>query len=320
MRVAITVGEPAGIGPDIILKALAYQPADVEWVVVGCPHVLKARAEQLGLSYPFITFDKASVALGRASILPVHCPHPVFPGQLNPRCAAYVLTTLETAADLCLAGIVQAMVTAPVHKGVINDAGIEFTGHTEFLAHYTKTQHVVMMLACNALRVALATTHIPLKDVAATLSIEKLVRSFHIVNQALAQQFAIEKPRIVVCGLNPHAGENGHLGREELDIIGPAIKKAQAAGLCLQGPLPADTAFVPSIRAETDAYVAMFHDQGLPVLKALGFGDAVNITLGLPIVRLSVDHGVALTLAGTGNAKADSLLAALAMACSMKQR
>jgi 4-hydroxythreonine-4-phosphate dehydrogenase len=239
------------------------------------------------------------------------------PGVLNPANAAYVLRTLELAARGCLDGRFAAIVTAPVHKGVINDAGVTFSGHTEFFAELTGSTQVVMMLACPGLRVALATTHLPLRAVADAIDPPLLERVLHILHADLQTKFGIKAPRILVCGLNPHAGEGGHIGREEIDIIIPVLERLRTQGMHLEGPLPADTLFTPKHLTDADAVLAMYHDQGLPVLKHMGFGNAVNITLGMPIIRTSVDHGTALDLAGRGTADAGSLKVALATAISM---
>jgi 4-hydroxythreonine-4-phosphate dehydrogenase len=241
-------------------------------------------------------------------------------GQLDPANAAYVLETLTRAVELCEGQNVAALVTGPVHKGVINDAGIEFTGHTEFLAQRTGAATPVMMLAAGRLRVALATTHVPLRDVAAVITEERLKAVVRVLARDLSLRFGLRRPRILVCGLNPHSGEQGHLGREEIDVIEPAMSELRAEGIDLTGPLPADTLFTPRYLRRADAVLAMYHDQGLPVLKYAGFGEAVNITLGLPIIRTSVDHGTALDLAGTGRADAGSLRAAIGMAARLALR
>ena len=316
-RIAITPGEPAGIGPDIVLMA-ARQQWDAELVVIADPELLQQRANILGLSIGLQTMDpEAPPTQHQAGILkiaPVTLATPAVPGKLDPANAPYILATLQQAVDGCLAGTYQAMVTAPVQKSVINDAGSPFSGHTEFLAKATGTAKVVMMLATQNLRVALATTHLPLQDVPAAITRELLLQTLHILHKDLRDKFGITSPRIAVLGLNPHAGEGGHMGREEIDTIIPTLEQLRAAGMDLLGPLPADTAFNPKILDDCDAVFAMYHDQGLPVLKYAGFGKAVNITLGLPIIRTSVDHGTALDLAGTGQADCGSLKAAIAMA------
>ncbi len=318
-RIALTTGEPAGIGPDLTL-AIAQRPWPCELVIFGDPTLLRSRAEQLGQSIKLRAYQSA-----------VHTPHqpgwityantelavPTIGGKLNVRNANYVLTMLDRACDGCLQGEFSAMVTAPVQKSVINDAGVPFTGHTEYLAERCGGELPVMMLTCDTLRVALVTTHLPLSQVSQAITAPILHRTLTILHQDLRHRFAIKNPRIMVLGLNPHAGESGHLGREEIDLITPVIKSLQTEGMSLIGPLPADTAFTPTNLQAVDAVLAMYHDQGLPVLKYAGFGNAVNVTLGLPIIRTSVDHGTALELAGTGKANASSLSAALELAITM---
>ena len=319
-RLAITAGEPAGIGPDLCLM-LAQQPASCERVVIADPQLLEQRAAQLGLRVELQPFDPdalpAAQAAGQLSVLPVSLAAECRPGELNRANAAYVLDTLRLAGAGALNGTFDAIVTAPVHKGIINDAGVPFSGHTEFFAEQTATEQVVMMLACPGLRVALATTHLPLRQVADAITGPLIERVMRILHNDLLSKFGIASPRILVCGLNPHAGENGHLGREELDVIIPALERLRAEGMHLIGPLPADTLFTPKHLDQADAVLAMYHDQGLPVLKHKGFGNAVNITLGMPIIRTSVDHGTALDLAGTGQANPGSLQVALDTAIQM---
>jgi 4-hydroxythreonine-4-phosphate dehydrogenase len=319
-RIAITPGEPAGIGPDIVLMA-AQQQWNAELVAIADPELLRQRAKLLGLSIKLQTMDPDAPPTphrpGILKIAPVKLATPAAPGKLDPANAPYVLATLQQAVDGCLAGTYQAMVTAPVQKSVINDAGIPFSGHTEFLAKATGTAKVVMMLATQNLRVALATTHLPLKDVPAAITPELLLQTLHILHKDLRSKFGIATPRIAVLGLNPHAGEGGHMGREEIDTIIPALEQLRAAGMDLLGPLPADTAFNPKVLDDCDAVFAMYHDQGLPVLKYAGFGKAVNITLGLPLIRTSVDHGTALDLAGAGAANPNSLYRAIETAIEM---
>jgi 4-hydroxythreonine-4-phosphate dehydrogenase len=319
-RIAITSGEPAGIGPDIVLAA-AQQPWEAELVALADPHLLEQRAAALGLELVLepVELDGAPRRHqpGTLKVLPVSLGQPCQPGQLNTANAAYVLQTLQRAVDGCMQGRFSAMVTAPVQKSVINDAGIPFSGHTEFLAEATNTDRVVMMLATRELRVALATTHLPLAAVPAAITKELLLATLQILDRDLKTKFGLDAPRIAVLGLNPHAGEGGHLGREELDIIIPALEELRAAGMDLLGPLPADTAFNPKVLERVDAVFAMYHDQGLPVLKYSGFGNAINITLGLPIIRTSVDHGTALDLAGSGSADPGSLGRALDVAIDM---
>jgi 4-hydroxythreonine-4-phosphate dehydrogenase len=315
--IALTVGEPAGIGPEIALAIAAEQwPCRV--VAVGDPDLLAERAAAVGSSVRIVA-DDGSCDAHQPGILPVaggSLDGRAEPGQLNPAHARRVLDWLEHAAEGCLSGRYAAMVTCPLHKGVINEAGIPFTGHTEFLAGLTGGRPV-MMLAAGALRVALVTTHLPLSSVPGAITGEAVTRTVTTVHSELAGRFGIAGPRLLLAGLNPHAGEGGHLGREELEIIEPAAERLRAAGIDVAGPLPADTLFTPKKLSEADAVVCMYHDQGLPVLKALGFGEAVNITLGLPIIRTSVDHGTALDLAGTGRADPGSLRAALGQAIAL---
>lgn len=319
-RIAITPGEPAGIGPDLVIT-LAQQTRAQQWVIIADPDLLQARARQLQLPLTLSRFDpqapSAPQAPGQLSVLPVSLAAPCTAGQLDPANAHYVLATLDAAIDGCLAGHFDAMVTAPVHKGVINEAGIVFSGHTEYLAARTGTDKVVMMLATEGLRVALVTTHLPLKAVAEAITAQELRRILEILHRDLKHQFGIAQPHILVAGLNPHAGEGGHMGREEIEVIEPILQQLREEGMHLTGPLPADTLFTPKYLQQADAVLAMYHDQGLPVLKYKGFGQAVNITLGLPIIRTSVDHGTALELAGTGRAQGGSLNTALDTAAQM---
>lgn len=319
-RLAITAGEPAGIGPDLCLM-LAQQPSPCERVVIADPHMLRERAQQLGLTVELLPFDPDALptaqAAGQLCVLPVSLGAPCLPGQLNADNASYVLETLRLAGEGALSGRFDAIVTAPVHKGIINEAGVPFSGHTEFFAEQTATEQVVMMLACPGLRVALATTHLPLRQVADAITGPLIERVVRILHSDLVNKFGLSDPRILVCGLNPHAGEDGHLGREELDIIIPALERLRSEGIQLIGPLPADTLFTPKHLDHADAVLAMYHDQGLPVLKHKGFGNAVNITLGMPIIRTSVDHGTALDLAATGQANPGSLQVAIDTAIQM---
>lgn len=319
-RIAITAGEPAGIGPDILLAAAqGHWPAEL--VAIADPGLLRERADLLGLPLTLQPLDLAAAPQthrpGTLRVLAVPLARVSHPGQLDPGNAAYVVQTLQQAVDGCLRREFGAMVTAPVQKSVINDAGIPFTGHTEFLAQATGTARVVMMLATPTLRVALATTHLPLAAVPAAITRELLRETLHILLRDLAGKFGLARPRVAVLGLNPHAGEGGHLGREEIDTIIPVLEELRAGGMHLLGPLPADTAFNHKVLEQCDAVFAMYHDQGLPVLKYAGFGNAVNISLGLPIIRTSVDHGTALDLAGSGRADAGSLEQALRQAISM---
>lgn len=315
--IAVTSGEPAGIGPDICL-ALARVRLACRAVVLADRELLAARAAELGLALRLRAFDPAQApAADEIEVEHVPLVAPVTAGRLAPVNSPYVLALLGRAAAGCIDGSYAAMVTAPVHKGAINDAGIPFTGHTEYLAGLTSTPRVVMMLAGAGLRVALATTHMALADVAGAITRESLAATLRILNQALRQRFGLARPRILVAGLNPHGGEGGHLGREEIEIISPVLDQLRREGMDLEGPLSADTLFTPQVLARGDCVLAMYHDQGLPVLKYASFGKGVNVTLGLPIVRTSVDHGTALELAGTGKADAGSLIAAIEMALEM---
>ncbi len=316
MPIAITAGEPAGIGPEITAAALAQwmaqgaQPQD--FVVIGARTVLERAAHAIGVGQVYGHHG--------VPIRDVVVDAPVIPGRLDPRNAAHVLAMLDEAIDGARAGRYAAVVTAPVHKGVINDAGTPFTGHTEYLAARCGVERVVMMLTAGAsitervLRVALATTHLPLRAVPDALSIDGLVQTLVIIERDLRTRFRIAQPRIAVTGLNPHAGEGGHLGTEERDLIVPALERAHGLGIEARGPFPADTLFQPRLLADIDCVLAMYHDQGLPVLKYASFGAGVNVTLGLPIVRTSVDHGTALDLAGSGRADCGSLVEAIALA------
>lgn len=327
----LTTGEPAGIGPELTLM-LAARGQLANTVAVGDPHMLRQRAERLGLTVAVVEATPGSLDVsspGRLVVWPAVLREPAAPGVLNPANASYVLETLQIAVDACQAGQAAAMVTAPLHKGVIIEGGyLHFTGHTEWLRDACGVDEVVMLLATDAalhasaeswqgsrdLRVALVTTHLPLREVADAITFERVTRICRLLAADLQRQFGIPTPRIAVCGLNPHAGEDGHLGREELDVIIPALNALRAEGLDIQGPLPADTLFTPRHLAGVDAVLAMYHDQGLAVLKYAGFGQAANITLGLPLVRTSVDHGTALDLAGRGIADPNSLGVALALA------
>ncbi len=318
---ALTPGEPAGIGPDLCLL-LAQQAQPAPLVAIASRELLAERAKQLGLNIELLTvgpqqWPNSPAAAGSLYVWDTPLATPAVPGKLTPANAAYVLQTLTRAGQGCLDGTFAGMITAPVHKGVINEAGIAFSGHTEFLAELTHTQQVVMMLATRGLRVALVTTHLPLKDVAAAITAERLERVTRILHADLQGKFGIAQPRILVCGLNPHAGEGGHLGREEIEIIEPTLERLRSEGMNLIGPLPADTLFTPKYLDHADAVLAMYHDQGLPVLKFKGFGAALNVTLGLPIIRTSVDHGTALDLAGTGKVDIGSLQVALETAYQM---
>ena len=318
--IVVSSGEPAGIGPDISL-ALASRAFDARIAVLGDPKLFESRSHALGRNVELRPCgDVASVGAhepGSLHVLPVALFAPVDAGTLDTRNAAYVLAMLRRATELCLAGTARAVVTAPVQKSVITQSGVEFSGHTELLAELTGAPLPVMLLAGKSLRVALATTHLPLRSVAAALDRDKLTSLIRITHADLRRRFRIERPRILVLGLNPHAGESGTLGTEEISTIEPAVRALAAEGLDVTGPVSADTAFTPESLARCDVVVAMYHDQGLPVLKALSFGEIVNVTLGLPIVRTSVDHGTALALAGTGRARPDSLFAAVDLALSL---
>lgn len=320
--IALTAGEPAGIGPDLVL-ALAQRARDVDLVCIADRELLRQRAAVLGLSIQ-VQDAKPGMPVARAagelSVMHVPLTVPCTAGVLDPRNARYVLATLDAACDGCTRGDFAAMVTAPVHKGVINDGGIAFSGHTEYFAERTGTARVVMMLVAGELRVALATTHLPLRAVPDAVNGVLLDEVIGILAADLQTKFGIASPRILCCGLNPHAGEGGHLGREEIEVITPALQRARARGIDIAGPLPADTLFTPRQLANGDAVLALYHDQGLPVLKHAGFGHAVNVTLGLPVIRTSVDHGTALDLAGTGRAEGGSLQAALALAAELARR
>ncbi|MDB6013894.1 MAG: pdxA [Gammaproteobacteria bacterium] len=345
-RIALTSGEPAGIGPELCL-AIARRELPCELVCLADRNLLAERAGRLDLDIELRTYNRPQAAgphdsgphgggpQPRASqaerptarhqpgtLLVEHYPlaTPSIPGRLDPANARYVLDLLDRATDGATAGEFSAIVTAPVHKSVIADSGVPFTGHTEYLAARTHAPLPVMMLASKAMRVALATTHLPLKDVSAAITIDSLCKIVTILHHDLEKWWGIPQPRIAVCGLNPHAGESGHLGDEEIRVIGPAIALLKERGIDVSGPLPADTAFVPRILANFDAVLAMYHDQGLPVIKHAGFDTAVNITLGLPILRTSVDHGTALDLAGTGRADASSLGAAISLAIELGAR
>lgn len=317
--IALTAGEPAGIGPELCLSiAMDAWPARI--VAIGPVAQLRATAELLGLDVCVCPVDEPHPhRAGELQVIDLPLAAPVVPGRLDPLNSGAVLAMLRRAAQGCLDGEFAAMVTAPVHKAVINDAGHPFSGHTEFLAELAGGQPV-MLLAAGELRVALATTHLPLSQVPAAITADRLLSVLRVLDHDLRLRFGIASPRILVAGLNPHAGEDGHLGDEEIRVIRPALDILRAEGLRLDGPLPADTLFTPARLATADAVLAMYHDQGLPVLKYAGFGRAVNITLGLPLVRTSVDHGTALDIAGTGRADPGSLRAALAMALEICER
>ncbi|MCA0899710.1 4-hydroxythreonine-4-phosphate dehydrogenase PdxA [Microbulbifer agarilyticus] len=324
-RIAFTPGEPAGIGPELAVKlACSGRSSTIiqaQIIAIADPDLLQQEAARHGKRLKLLPFDPAlppeTTPEDALHLLPVSLASPAAPGQLNAANGAYVLETLRVAAEGCLQRTFDAVVTGPVHKGVINEAGVAFSGHTEYFAEKAGVEKVVMMLAADDLRVALATTHLPLKDVSGTVTGQSLQQVLTILHRSLRDQFRIERPRIGVCGLNPHAGEGGHLGREEIEVIEPALNTLRALGLNLIGPLPADTLFTPPQLARCDAVLAMYHDQGLPVLKFKGFGRAINITLGLPFIRTSVDHGTALNIAGQGIADSGSLNAALNQAIEL---
>ncbi|GKT12670.1 MAG: 4-hydroxythreonine-4-phosphate dehydrogenase [Thiomicrorhabdus sp.] len=320
-RLVITSGEPAGIGPDLVLK-LAQTDWPIELVVLADKNLLKSRALELGLTITFKDYDVNQAAqpsqAKQITIEHLATGCPVETGQLNPDNALYVIKMLKRAIQGCMSHEFAGMVTGPVHKGIINEAGYPFTGHTELLAEDSNTKQVVMMLATPGLRVALVTTHLPLMDIPKAITKTLLTDVLNITHHALTDQFGIKNPKILVAGLNPHAGEDGHMGREEIDVINPVLEKLQQT-MNLDGPLPADTLFTPKYLEKADAVLAMYHDQGLPVLKHIGFGNAVNITLGLPFIRTSVDHGTALDLAGTRQADDRSFRYAIEVALEMIQ-
>ena len=318
LRLALTPGEPSGIGADILIS-LVQSGCDHELVAYADPQLLQQRAAQLGLKLNLREpgTSAAPLASGELAIVPVPLAQPSIAGQLNKANAPYVLACLDAAIDACTSDYCQAMVTGPVQKSIINEAGFAFSGHTEYLAHKTSTDLVVMMLATRELRVALATTHLPLRDVADSITQSSLTQVIDILIADLKSKFGIADPSILVCGLNPHAGENGHLGREEIEVIEPVLAQFRQQAVNVIGPLPADTLFTPKYLDTADAVLAMNHDQGLPVLKFQGFGRAANITLGLPIIRTSVDHGTALDLAGSGSADQGSLQTAIQVAADM---
>ncbi len=319
-RVVITPGEPAGIGPDLVVQ-LAQRSWPVELVICADASVLEARAKLLNLPLTLLPYQAENAPLpqqaGTLTLLPVPLRTPVVPGQLSTENGHYVVETLARACDGCLSGEFAALITGPVHKGVINDAGVAFTGHTEFFEERSHSEKVVMMLATEELRVALATTHLPIKAVSEAITPDLLRDVIAILHHDLRTKFGIADPHVLVCGLNPHAGEGGHMGTEEIDTIIPVLDEMRAQGMNLSGPLPADTLFQPKYLDHADAVLAMYHDQGLPVLKYQGFGRGVNITLGLPFIRTSVDHGTALDLAGQGKADVGSFITALNLAIKM---
>ncbi|WP_133470222.1 4-hydroxythreonine-4-phosphate dehydrogenase PdxA [Paraglaciecola marina] len=308
LKIAITPGEPAGIGPDLLIQ-IVQQAWQAQLVVFADGQMLSQRAKQLGLPISFVEYEENATHIlppGKVFLVNIKSKTPTQSGVLNSENGPYVVETLRQACKKNLDGEFDAVVTGPVHKGIINEGGISFSGHTEFFANESNTNDVVMMLATEGLRVVLATTHIPLAYVSKAITFERLHKVLHIVNTDLMLKFGIKNPHIFVCGLNPHAGEDGHIGKEEILVINPALEALREEGLKITGPLPADTIFNPKYLEQADAILAMYHDQGLPVLKYKGFGASINITLGLPFIRTSVDHGTALDLAGTGQADTGS--------------
>lgn len=314
----VSSGEPAGIGPDI---CLALAQSDLPLIVAGDMDVLQQRANSLKKSITFHHYSPKNTLFspGRLNVLHIPCKQAVTPGQPNTANASYVLDMLTLGVEGCLNGQFSALITAPVHKAIINEAGIPFSGHTEFLAKLCNVETVVMMLACKTMKVALVTTHLPLKQVSTRLTVDVIVNVIQQLHTSLQTDFAITNPNIYVAGLNPHAGEGGYLGCEEIEVITPALDQLINLGVNVKGPFPADTMFSPKNCKDADVFVTMYHDQGLPVLKYAGFGQAVNITLGLPIIRTSVDHGTALELAGSGKADHGSLIMAVQQAMEMAQ-
>ncbi len=319
-RIIITPGEPAGIGPDLVLQ-IAQEKWPAELIVVCDPDLLLERSKQLHLPIKLTALDLNQSATphqpGVLKMIPIKLNAPCIAGKLNPDNAKYVISCLEVATDYCLQNKAQALVTGAVHKAVINDAGIPFSGHTEFLAQRCDAEQVLMLFVVDQLKVAIATTHISLADVPKKITVELLVNKLRLLHSELKKHFLQNNPHILVCGLNPHAGESGHLGLEEIEIITPALNILRSENINVTGPLPADTIFTEKYLKSADAIFAMYHDQALPVVKYLGFDRAVNVTLGLPIIRTSVDHGTALDIAGTGKANAGSLFAAIRLATSL---
>ncbi|HCH70389.1 MAG TPA: 4-hydroxythreonine-4-phosphate dehydrogenase PdxA [Colwellia sp.] len=319
-RIAITPGEPAGIGPDLVVY-IAQQAWPVQLVVVASKELIKQRAEQLNLPVILIDYDANLEPIpqvaGTLTILDIPLSQPCIPGTLDTNNGAYVVETLKVASDKNMSGEFEAIVTGPVHKGLINKSGVPFSGHTEYFANQANCPDVVMMLTTKGLRVALVTTHIPLAYVAKAITFERLQKVTRILHKDLQSKFGIKNPKIYACGINPHAGEDGHLGREEIDVMEPAFAELRAEGINVIGPLPADTIFQEKYLKDADAILSMYHDQGLPVLKYKGFGSSVNITLGLPFIRTSVDHGTALELAGNGSADSGSMIEAISSAIDL---
>jgi 4-hydroxythreonine-4-phosphate dehydrogenase len=321
-RLLVTSGEPAGIGPELVIK-LSQINHHFDLTVIGDPDLFTQRAKLLSIPVEIINIketDKQNPQQANVlKVLPTKLRTKSIPGQLSPDNAHYVLEMLDTACNACLSNDYDAVITAPIQKSIINDVGINFSGHTEYFAEQCNNAYPVMLLACPELKVALVTTHLALRDVPDAITADRVEKTIRIVIGSLREQFGIVNPSVAVCGLNPHAGEEGHLGTEEINIINPVIKKLINSGHNVSGSFPADTVFRKELREKMDTFICMYHDQGLPVLKTLGFGEAVNITLGLPIIRTSVDHGTALELAGTGKAQCDSLLAAIEMADNMSR-
>ena len=319
-RIAVTPGEPAGIGPDLIIE-MAQKDWPEQIIVVASEQLLRERAKALNVSLTFILFDESLEATphqaNTLTILPIELDAPCIAGELDSANGHYVVETLRIACEKNINGDFDAVVTGPVHKGLINKAGIAFSGHTEYFAHQANCSDVVMMLATEGLRVALVTTHIPLQYVSKAITVERLKKVTQILHKDLVTKFGIAEPKIYVCGINPHSGEDGHLGREEIEVVNPALDELRAEGINAIGPLPADTIFQEKYLSHADAILSMYHDQGLPVLKYKGFGKSVNITLGLPFIRTSVDHGTAVELAGTGQADAGSFYQAINTAITL---
>lgn len=319
-RIVLCTGEPAGIGPDIVIDVINH-PFSAELIAIADPQLLARRANLLGRPFRLQDYDPAAAPArhepGTLKLVPLPAKKDVAPGIPVTCNGEYILESIRQAVQGCLQGEFQAMVTAPVNKAVINQAGIPFTGHTEFIAELCGVAQPVMMLMNDSLRVALVTTHVPLAQVTSCLTRERLQQVITVVNHDMQQRMGIKNPRLLVCGLNPHAGEDGFLGREEIEVITPVLETLRSAGVAVTGPVPADTAFTPARLRHIDAVISMYHDQGLPVLKAQGFGEIVNVTLGLPLIRTSVDHGTALELAGTGKARSNSLRAAILCAINM---
>lgn len=319
-RVLISSGEPAGVGPDLVAQ-VAQEAWPVELSVIGDPALLQARAARLNLPLALLPFDAnvaaEKLAPGHLKCIPISLRKPCEAGKLDPANAAYVQEMLKQAAELALQGSVDALVTAPVHKALMNEAGLPFQGHTEFFAEKARVKKAVMLFVVDRLKVALVTTHLPLAEVPRAVTAELLEETLRILREALIRQFKIKDPHILICGLNPHAGEGGHLGKEEIEIMSPVLDKLRHESMRLTGPLPADTIFTEKYLTQADAILAMYHDQALPVVKTLGFGQAVNLTLGLPFIRASVDHGTALDVAGTAKADPSSLKAALRLASNL---